>query len=86
MAGQDCKGRKGIEMKESRNIYISSCCNVQANKPALLKAAVVPKKKGQRHKPENSRVPEVGLGKWSCSQCGRATKVSVHARPQEVSA
>jgi hypothetical protein len=42
--------------------YISACCSVQGNKPALLKT------------PE----AEGTLGSWRCSGCGKRCKVSVH--------
>jgi hypothetical protein len=82
MAGQNHQGRKGIEMKESRNIYISSCCNVQADKPACVKQHVAPKKKGGKLFGNREKKVEFStLGHWACGQCGKACKVTVSLRP-----
>ena len=51
--------------------YFSVCCNVRAEKPALVKVRPAPKSKGKKR----DEAEPTGLGHWSCTQCGRAAKV-----------
>ena len=72
-------------MKESVNIYISLCCNVEASKPPCVqpKAQPKPKKgKGKRGEQRREKAPEfASLGSWTCTACRKPCKVSVIPRP-----
>ena len=75
-------------MKESVNIYISTCCNVEASKPPCVKpyAPPVPKqqkgKKGKGKGPKPEKKPEFStLGSWRCGSCGKPCRVTVSPRP-----
>lgn len=71
-------------MKESVNIYTSTCCNVEASKPPCIKPKSQPKpKKGKGKRGEQrEKAPEFAtLGSWRCSNCGKPCKVSVMPRP-----
>ena len=57
--------------KQEMFAYFSVCCNARAEKPALVKVRPAPKSKGKSYE----AVP-VGLGHWSCTQCGKGCKVS----------
>ena len=59
--------------KQEVFIYTSVCCNVRAEKPALVKVRPAPKSKG---KGKSYEADPVGLGHWSCTQCGKGCKVS----------
>ena len=66
-------------MKESVNIYTSTCCGVPATKPPCIKPkaqAKAKKGKGREKAPEFAT-----LGRWRCGQCGKPCKVSVMPRP-----
>jgi hypothetical protein len=74
-------------MKESVNIYTSTCCGTQATKPPCVKARAVgkqPKKGKGRGKMfgEQQKAPEFAtLGSWRCGSCGKPCKVTVSPRP-----
>ena len=53
--------------------YFSVCCNARAEKPACVKVRPAPKSKG---KGKSYEAVPVGLGHWSCTQCGKGCKVS----------
>jgi len=59
-------------------LYLSTCCKQLATKPPCVKGLAF-KKKGQKE----TKAPEVGLGHWSCTGCGRACKVSRTNAPEE---
>lgn len=72
-------------MKEARFLYTSTCCGVQANKPACVKPKAQPKdaKRGKRkgRDEQGNKAPEFStLGKWRCSSCGKPCKCSVNRR------
>lgn len=72
-------------MKESVNIYTSTCCGVPANKPAKVRAQQSKKKRGKRE--EREKAPEFStLGKWRCGNCGKPCKVSASPRPPKEAA
>ena len=54
------------------NAYLSVCCSAPARKPQTGR-------KDKVQNPENGKSKEQakGLGKWRCSGCGKATKVTV---------
>jgi len=71
-------------MKESVNIYVSVCCNVEASKPPCVKPKAQPKaKKGKgKHGEQREKAPEFAtLGSWTCTSCHKPCKVSVTPRP-----
>ena len=76
-------------MKESVNLYISICCNVEATKPPCVKVKkAVPMKKGKGKRTKGTmgedreKKPEFStLGSWRCTRCGKPCKVSVMPRP-----
>lgn len=74
-------------MKESINIYTSTCCGVEATKPPCVKPLPLVKmaKKGKgRGKMfgEQQKAPEFAtLGKWRCRSCGKPCKVTASPRP-----
>ena len=71
-------------MKESVNIYISTCCNVEASKPPCVKPKAQPKpKKGKGKRGEQrEKAPEFAtLGSWTCTSCHKPCKVTVSLRP-----
>jgi hypothetical protein len=78
-------------MKQSVNIYTSTCCGVEATKPPCVKPRPVPKppkgKKGKRNRGEDKpKAPEFAtLGSWRCGACGRPCKVTVTKRPSNAS-
>ena len=71
-------------MKESINIYTSTCCGVPATKPPCvkLKAQSAPKKgKGKRGE-QREKAPEFStLGSWRCGNCNKPCSVTVSPRP-----
>ena len=68
-------------MKESVNIYLSTCCQIPATKPACVKPKAQPKKKGKKGKGEQ-KAPEFStLGKWRCGNCNKPCTVTVSLRP-----
>ena len=75
-------------MKESVNIYTSTCYGVPSTKPPCVKPKAQPtkSKKGRgKHEfrtPDKAKTPEFStLGSWRCGQCGKPCKVSVMPRP-----
>ena len=71
-------------MKESVNIYTSTCCGVPATKPPCVKpkAQSAPKKGKGKRGDAKPKAPEFAtLGSWRCGQCGKPCKVSVMPRP-----
>ena len=61
--------------KQEVFVYASACCGARAEKPALVKVRPTPKSKGKGKGKSYEAVP-VGLGHWSCTQCGKGCKVS----------
>ena len=73
-------------MKESVNIYTSTCCGVPATKPPCVKPKAQPKpKKGKGKRGEQrEKAPEFAtLGSWTCTACRKPCKVSVTPRPKQ---
>ena len=72
-------------MKESVNIYTSTCCGVPATKPPCVKpkAQPKPKKKGKgKRGDEKPKAPEFStLGSWRCGNCNKPCSVTVSLRP-----
>ena len=71
-------------MKESVNIYTSTCCGVPATKPPCVKPKAQPKaKKGKGKRGEQrEKAPEFStLGSWRCGSCGKPCRVTVSLRP-----
>jgi len=68
-------------MHEPKFLYLSTCCQVQANKPACVKPKSQPKKKGKKGKGEQKAPEFATLGKWRCGNCGKPCKVTVSVRP-----
>ena len=57
-------------MKESVNIYTSTCCGVPATKPPCVKPKAQPKPKKFST-----------LGSWRCGTCNKPCSVTVSPRP-----
>jgi hypothetical protein len=73
-------------MKESVNIYTSTCCGVPATKPPCVKPKAQPKPKGKkgkgRHGDDKPKAPEFAtLGSWRCGNCNKPCTVTVSPRP-----
>lgn len=70
-------------MKESVNIYTSTCCGVPSTKPSCVKPKAQPKpKKGKGKREQRAKAPEFAtLGSWTCTSCHKPCKVSVTPRP-----
>jgi hypothetical protein len=76
-------------MKQSVNLYISICCNVEATKPPCVKPKAQPKPKGKgkgkKGREDKPKAPEFAtLGSWRCGHCNKPCKVSVMPRPKDV--
>lgn len=60
--------------------YISQCCGLPSRKPATGRKDTVINPENHKPKEESK-----GLGKWTCSGCGKKTKVTPRKpQPQEV--
>jgi hypothetical protein len=68
-------------MKESVNIYTSTCCDEQATKPACVKPRAQQSPKKGKGKQREKASEFATLGSWRCGQCGKPCKVSVMPRP-----
>lgn len=73
-------------MKESVNIYTSTCCGFIANKPPCVKPKAQPKPQGKKGKgkrgEQKEKAPEFAtLGSWRCGNCNKPCSVTVSPRP-----